>query len=216
MIQLEKVSKSFDNGLVKALDEVSLTVKEGSIISLMGPSGCGKTTLLNIIGTLESPEQGRVMIQNQSLDSYRPFHYYRTCMVGFVFQFHHLIPCLTLLENVELPMYSKKISKNERRKRACELLQTVDLGHRINFIPAKVSGGERQRTAIARSLVNNPRIILADEPTGSIDSENGRIIMDYMIKLCQKHKTTFLMATHNKEIAARSDRIIFMKDGRLE
>lgn len=215
MIQIKSLYKSYENGTVKALDNFSLSVGHGQAIALMGPSGCGKSTLLNIIGALDTPDSGQLLINSKPISDYRPYSRYRSTMVGFVFQFHQLIPSLTLLENVELPMYSRKISAADRQKKASEMLCQTGLEERMYFYPNRVSGGERQRAAIARSLVNNPRIVLADEPTGSIDSVTGQKVMGFFVHHCKTNLITLVMATHNQIIADMAQAIIRMQDGRI-
>lgn len=214
MIKLKNLIKSYEKGTVKALNNLSLTISKGEITALMGPSGCGKSTLLNIIGALDVPDSGEVIVQNRPMAEYRPYNKYRSDMVGFIFQSHHLIPSLTLLENVELPMYSKKTSPAARRKTATKMLREMELHHRADFYPNNVSGGERQRAAIARSMVNGPKIILADEPTGSIDSKTGERVVSFLIDHCLNNSVTLVMATHNPMIAAMTQRMISMRDGR--
>ena len=214
MIVIQNLLKSYENNTVQALNDLSLSVEEGEIVALTGPSGCGKSTLLNIIGCLDFPDAGKVLIQGRPLSEYGSLSQYRSRMVGFVFQFHHLIPCLSLLENVELPMYSIPASKEQRKRKAAELLIETGLEHRMHFPPPKVSGGERQRAAIARAMVNDPKIILADEPTGSIDSQTGERVMRFLISRCQSWGTTLIIATHNPLIAKMTERTIALKDGR--
>lgn len=216
MITVDKLSKFYENGSVRALNSMSFSVSRGEIIALMGPSGCGKSTLLNLIGALDQSDSGMIRIDGQPLQSYKPFDRYRACMVGFVFQFHHLIPSLTLLENVMLPMYSQKVIKATRREKATRLLCKTGLEHRLHFYPLRVSGGERQRAAIARALANDPHIILADEPTGSVDSHTGKQVITFLIDYCIERSITLVMATHNRQIAQLAQRTIFMRDGQIE
>lgn len=215
MIIVRDLIKHYDGGLVKALNGISFEVEKGEVVSIMGPSGCGKSTLLNLLGTLDTPTSGEILIEGRSISTYTPLNRFRAKTVGFIFQFHHLIPGMSLLENTELPMYSFRISKKARRKKAMEMLVQMGLADRMNFLPTKVSGGERQRAAIARALVNDPSIILADEPTGSVDTETGKAILDYLIHLCHSQGVTMLIATHNREIAADTHRILQMRDGIL-
>jgi putative ABC transport system ATP-binding protein len=215
MIVVRDLVKHYDGGLVKALNGISFEVERGEVVSIMGPSGCGKSTLLNLVGALDTPTSGEILIDGKNISTYRPLSRFRAETVGFVFQFHHLIPGMSLLENTELPMYSFGISKKAMRQKATETLAKVGLADRMNFLPTKVSGGERQRAAIARALVNDPSIILADEPTGSVDTETGKAILDYLIHLCHSQGVTMLIATHNREIAAYTHRILQMRDGIL-
>lgn len=216
IIVLADVVKHYDGGLVKALNGVSFSVQEGQILGIMGPSGCGKSTLLNLIGSLDLPTSGEILIDGRSISDHRPFSAYRAKTVGFVFQFHHLVPSLTLRENVELPLYSLSMPRRERLARAEELLREVGLADRMHFRSTHVSGGERQRAAIARAIVNDPRIILADEPTGSIDSETGAQVLDLLGRICRERNTTLLLATHDREVAARAGRIIRIRNGIVE
>jgi putative ABC transport system ATP-binding protein len=215
MIVVRDLIKHYDDGLVKALNGISFEVARGEVVSLMGPSGCGKSTLLNLLGTLDTPTSGEILIDGKSMSTYRPLHRFRARTVGFIFQFHHLIPGLSLLENAELPMYSTGISRRAMREKATQTLVKMGLADRMDFLPTKVSGGERQRAAIARALVNDPSIILADEPTGSVDTETGKAILDYLIHLCDTQGVTMLIATHNRDIAADTHRILQMRDGVL-
>jgi ABC-type lipoprotein export system ATPase subunit len=215
MIVARDLVKHYDGGLVKALNGISFEVEKGEVVSIMGPSGCGKSTLLNLLGTLDTPTSGEILIDGKSISTYRPLDRFRAKTVGFIFQSHHLISGMSLLENTELPMYPLRISRKAMRERATEMLVRVGLADRMNFLPTKVSGGERQRAAIARALVNDPSIILADEPTGSVDTDTGKAILDYLIHLCHSQGVTMLIATHNREIAADTHRILQMGDGIL-
>jgi len=214
-VEVIDLHKYYENGLVKALNGISFSLDSGRAVSLMGPSGCGKSTLLNLIGALDMPSSGEILIDGKTLTEYRPFDRFRARHIGFVFQFHHLIPNLTLLENTELPMYCLPLSGKARRDKAMEMLCELGLESRHAFRASKVSGGERQRAALARALVNNPQIILADEPTGSLDTGVGAKILDLLLNLCRKHNITVLLATHNPDIAAKTDFIIHMRDGKL-
>jgi len=216
MISVTDLRKDYDDGLVQALRGISFEVEKGETVSIMGPSGCGKSTLLNLIGTLDMPSGGEIRVDGKPLADYRPFDSFRAKTIGFIFQFHHLIPNLTLLENVELPLYSFPILKQERRKKAIRLLEEMGLEDRMHFLPTRVSGGERQRAAIARAIVNDPQILLADEPTGSVDTVIGNRIIDFLIDLCDQKKVTLILATHNHEVAARTNRIIRIRNGQVE
>ena len=216
MIIVKDLLKHYEKGLVKALNGVSFTVKKGECVAIVGPSGCGKTTLLNLIGALDVPTDGEILVDGKNIREHRQYNRFRAEMVGFVFQLYHLIPSLTLLENVELPMYSLSLSRKERKGRARELLSEVGLVERMNFYPTHVSGGERQRAAIARALVNEPKLVLADEPTGNVDTETGDIILDILTKLCRVRGITMLIATHDKEVTDRADRVIRIRNGLIE
>ncbi len=216
MIIVKDLLKHYEKGLVKALNGVSFTVKKGECVAIVGPSGCGKTTLLNLIGALDVPTDGEILVDGKNIREHRQYNRFRAEMVGFVFQLYHLIPSLTLLENVELPMYSLSLSRKERKGRARELLSEVGLVERMNFYPTHVSGGERQRAAIARALANEPKLVLADEPTGNVDTETGDIILDILTKLCRVRGITMLIATHDKEVTDRADRVIRIRNGLIE
>jgi ABC-type lipoprotein export system ATPase subunit len=216
MIIVKDLLKHYEKGLVKALNGVSFTVKKGECVAIVGPSGCGKTTLLNLIGALDVPTDGEIIVDGKNIREYRQYHRFRAEMVGFVFQLYHLIPTLTLLENVEIPMYSLSLSRKERKGRARELLSEVGLVERMNFYPTHVSGGERQRAAIARALANEPKLVLADEPTGNVDTKTGDIILDILTKLCRIRGITMLIATHDKEVTDRADRVIRIRNGLIE
>lgn len=209
------VVKHYEGGLVQALRGVSLEVARGEAIAITGPSGSGKTTLLHLLGALDLPTQGTVEILGQDLRQVRDLDRLRSETLGFVFQLHNLVPNLTLRENVMLPAYPRPISRKERRTRASELLEKVGLGHRVDFLPVKCSGGERQRAAIARALMNSPRILLADEPTGSVDSVTGGQILDMFRGLARDGGVTTITITHDEKVAARADRIVKMVDGLL-
>ncbi len=214
MIRVKNISKSYEKGLVHAVKDISFEISKGEVCSIMGPSGCGKSTLLNIIGTLDTPTSGEIFIDGRPLNDFS-FDLYRNSKVGFVFQLHNLLPNITLLENVELPMIPKKIKQRQRRETALKLLSELGVAHRASFYPPQVSGGERQRTAVARALVNQPEILLADEPTGSVDSETSAFIIDAILQRCQEHSMTALIVTHNPEIANRTGRVMLIRDGRL-
>jgi lipoprotein-releasing system ATP-binding protein len=215
-IELNDVVKYYDGALVKALNGVSLTVRGGEIISLLGPSGSGKSTLLNVMSTMDGQSSGRVSFDGRSVSRYRPLARFRARHIGFVFQFHHLISHLTLLENVELPMMVFEKVGKLRRDKASELLANMGLSAKQNALPNRISGGERQRGAIARALANNPDIILADEPTGNVDTETGQMVVSYIINYCREYKATLIMATHNQEIADMTDRRILIRNGLVE
>jgi len=215
MITAENIVKEYDNGLVKALRGVSFTIEHGELVSLWGPSGCGKSTLLNILGTLDGPTSGHLELMGKPLGTLRPFNIFRARNIGFVFQFHHLLPNLTLLENVEIPMLALKVPRRERRNKARSILTAMGLEHRLNFYPTRVSGGERQRTAIARAMVNNPKIILADEPTGNLDTHTGEKIVALLTDFCRANGIVLLVATHNPEVSKTTDRVICMENGQL-
>ncbi|MCO5169416.1 MAG: ABC transporter ATP-binding protein [Planctomycetes bacterium] len=209
------VVKHYEEGLVQALRGVSLDVPAGEALAITGPSGSGKTTLLHLLGALDLPTAGKVEVLGQDLTAVADLDRLRSETLGFVFQLHNLIPNLTLRENVMLPAYPRPLSRAERRARAGALLERVGLGHRVDFLPVKCSGGERQRAAIARALMNGPRVLLADEPTGSVDSATGAQILDLFRDLTREAGVTTITITHDEKVAARADRVVHMVDGLL-
>jgi ABC-type lipoprotein export system ATPase subunit len=204
-----------DGAQVRALDGVSLQIAAGEFVSVMGPSGSGKSTLLNMLGALDRPTDGQVLIEGQDLGQIKNLDRFRAQTVGFVFQLHNLIPTLTSRENVEVPMRGQSIGSRARRQRARELLELVGLTERRNHLPNQLSGGERQRVAIARSLANRPKLILADEPTGNLDSHSGGEVIALMHKLNHELGTTFIVVTHDEAVARQTDRILIMQDGQI-
>jgi len=204
-----------DGEEIRALDGVSLTVRRGEFVSIMGPSGSGKSTLLYVLGALARPTSGQVLINDQDLAKVKNLDRFRNETMGFVFQLHNLIPTMTALENVEVPLHEQKMSGKERRGRARDGLELVGLGDRLSHLPNQLSGGQCQRVAVARSLVNQPSLVLADEPTGELDSENSKEIVDLMHDMNHRLGTTFLVVTHDPAVARRTDRILIMGDGRI-
>lgn len=204
-----------DGEEIRALDGVSLTVRRGEFVSIMGPSGSGKSTLLYVLGALARPTSGQVLVNDQDLAKVKNLDRFRNETMGFVFQLHNLIPTMTALENVEVPLHEQKMSGKERRGRAREMLELVGLGDRLSHLPNQLSGGQCQRVAVARSLVNQPSLVLADEPTGELDSENSKEIVDLMHDMNHRLGTTFLVVTHDAAVARRTDRILIMGDGRI-
>jgi putative ABC transport system ATP-binding protein len=196
---------------------VSLAVKEGEFVCLVGKSGCGKTTLLSLLSGLEKPTKGKVILDGREItaSSEDELALFRRENVGFIFQSFNLIPTLSAWENVALPLFPIKMASEERRRRATELLEKMELGHRIEHLPSALSGGEKQRVAIARALVNNPKIIFADEPTGNLDSSTGEAIMGILNKLHKEEGVAILMVTHEDELAKTANRLIRMKDGEI-
>jgi putative ABC transport system ATP-binding protein len=215
LISLKNIKRYFDDGLVCGLNGIDLDIPSGEILGIIGPSGSGKSTLLNIIGTLDFPTEGDYFLAHQKITPQLNLDLLRANSLGFIFQLHHLIPNLTLLENVLLPTLSFKASRRERLEKAEKYLCQVGLKDRLHFLPTKVSGGQRQRAAIARALVNDPQIILGDEPTGNLDSETGLKIMDLLQDLVQNQKKTLVLVTHNPEIAERAHRVIQIVDGHI-
>ncbi len=211
---LVKVYKTESDEVV-ALRGVNISLKEGEFSLLMGASGSGKSTLLHILGTLDRPTEGKVYYRGREIFTLpeREIATFRNRKVGFVFQFHYLIGELSLLENVMVPLLIGGVSEGEARIRAEEVLKSVGLGHRLSHKPFEVSGGEKQRAAVARALVTNPEVVLADEPTGNLDSQASHSVLSLMKELNRKLGTTFLIATHNRELETYADRIYFIKDG---
>jgi lipoprotein-releasing system ATP-binding protein len=213
MIVGRNITKSFKN--VDVLKGVDINILQGEVVSIVGASGAGKSTLLQILGTLEKPNSGQVEIAGTeiSLLSDREISKFRNRNIGFVFQFHHLLPEFNALENVCIPAYINGTIRVEAEKRATELLDFMGLGHRLQHKPAELSGGEQQRVAIARALINQPAVVMADEPTGNLDSENAGEIHKLFFKLRDEFRQTFLIVTHNQQLAAMADRTLVMKDG---
>jgi putative ABC transport system ATP-binding protein len=204
-------------GDLEVVKGVSLTIDAGEFVCLVGKSGCGKTTLLSLLSGLEKPTKGRVILNGKEIDgaSEDVLALFRRENVGFIFQSFNLIPTLSAWENVALPLFPLKMTGEERRLRATELLEKIELGHRIEHLPSALSGGEKQRVAIARALINNPKIIFADEPTGNLDSSTGEAIMGILNKLHREEGVAILMVTHEDELAKTANRLIRMKDGEI-
>ena len=216
IIEIKNLKKSYDNGNIKALNGMNLEVKKGEFISIMGPSGSGKSTLLNMIGALDRADEGSITVAGIDLLKTKKLNQFRSKEIGFVFQMHNLIPNLTVLENVQIPMFETNASSSEMKARALELLTAVNLENKINQKPTKLSGGERQRVAIARALVNHPSIILADEPTGSLDSKTGEVILDLLKELHSKEKVTLVMVTHEPYVGNMAERLVTVLDGKIK
>lgn len=216
IIEIKGLKKSYDNGKIKALNGMDLEVKKGEFISIMGPSGSGKSSLLNMIGALDTADEGSITVAGIDLMKTKKLNRFRSKEIGFVFQMHNLIPNLNVLENVQIPMFETKTSSNEMNERALELLKSVNLEDKINQKPTKLSGGERQRVAIARALVNHPSIILADEPTGALDSKTGAVILDLLKDLHMKENVTLVMVTHEPYVGNMAERIVTVLDGKCQ
>ena len=216
IIEIRDLKKSYDNGKIKALNGMNLEVKKGEFISIMGPSGSGKSTLLNMIGALDRANQGSIKVAGIDLMTTHKLNKFRSQEIGFVFQMHNLIPNLSVVENVEIPMFETSASSKEMRERALDLLRSVDLEDKIDQKPTKLSGGERQRVAIARALVNHPSIILADEPTGSLDSKTGEVILNLLKDLHMKEKVTLVMVTHEPYVGNMAERMVTVLDGKCK
>jgi len=215
MVQIRGLVKTFEEGRVRAVDGVDLEVEAGEFVAIMGPSGCGKSTLLNLIAALDAPDAGRVVIAGHDLAHKHDLDHYRAQDVGLIFQLDNLLPSLTARENVEVPMLGQGRRRDERRARALELLQFVGIEERSDSRPPKLSGGERQRVAIARALANDPVVVLADEPTGRLDSATSARVLELLETLQREHGLTLIAVTHDPNVAARADRILRMIDGRM-
>jgi ABC-type lipoprotein export system ATPase subunit len=209
------IAKNFDDGQVHALRGVNFRVAQGEFLAVTGPSGCGKSTLLQMLGALDRPTDGTLLYRGNSIPDLHDPSGYRALEIGFIFQAFHLLPTFTALENVQIPMFENRRPVAGRRDRAIALLKSVGLGHRLGHFPGKLSGGERQRVAIARSLANGPSVLLADEPTGNLDSENARLILELLIRFHREKNMTLVLVTHDMNIAQRASRTIQMKDGRI-
>ena len=215
MIKVESLQKSY--GTLKVLKGINLEVADSSVVTIVGASGAGKSTLLHLIGTLDRPDEGRVLMDGTDLYKLndKELAEFRNRNIGFVFQFHHLLPEFTAVENVALPAMIAGATKQEAMKRAGELLDYLKLSERATHKPSQLSGGEQQRVAVARALVNNPKLILADEPSGNLDTENARKLHQLFFDLRDRFGQTFIVVTHNTELAQMADRTITMKDGAI-
>lgn len=210
------LKKNYDGDAVRALRGVDLQIHAGEFVAITGPSGCGKTTLLHLLGALDFPTEGVLNYRGQPIATLPDQAGYRAREIGYIFQAFHLLPTFTVLENVQIPMFETSRSASQRRDQAMALLEAVGMGHRANHQPAKLSGGERQRAAIARSLANEPPVLLADEPTGNLDSENARQVMDLLGRLHRERGMTLLLVTHDAVTAAYATRTVRMKDGQVQ
>jgi putative ABC transport system ATP-binding protein len=220
IVETEELTKVYRKGKLEivALHDVNLRVSKGDIICVMGPSGSGKTTLLNMIGGLDKPTKGKVLVDGVDITQLNESQLasYRLEKIGFIFQFYNLFPVLTAFENVELPLILAKKPKVERKKKVCQLLETVSMTERAHHKPDELSGGEQQRIAIARALANDPALILADEPTGDLDSENATMFMNLVKELNKKYSQTFLIVTHDPLVVQECSEIYMIRDGKLE
>ncbi|QTN38058.1 ABC transporter ATP-binding protein [Cryomorphaceae bacterium] len=216
MLQLQNIEKVFRTSSIEtvALNSINLNVDEGEFLSIMGPSGCGKSTLLNIMGLLDRPSAGSLTVKGVDPTAYsdKNLAQFRNHTIGFIFQSFHLINDLTVLDNVELPLLYRKSTASERRKKAMEALEKVGLSNRMKHYPSQLSGGQRQRVAIARAIIGNPELILADEPTGNLDSVMGNEVMDILLKLNQEG-STIIMVTHDENMAKKTHRLMRLYDG---
>ncbi len=214
-VEIRDLYKSYEGGKIKALNGINLTIADGEFVSIIGPSGSGKSTLLNMLGALDVPDSGSISIAGEDLASSKKLNEFRGEKIGFIFQLHNLIPNISVVENVEIPMYTQKMSSKEMRARALKLLDDVGLKDKADIKPNKLSGGERQRVAIARALANDPSIILADEPTGSLDSKTSTRILRQLIDLHEDKNVTLIIVTHDMDVAKLADRVVEVLDGEI-
>ncbi|PLK43514.1 ABC transporter ATP-binding protein [Emticicia sp. TH156] len=217
MIKLKNIEKVYRTSAIEtlALNEINLEVAKGEFLSIMGPSGCGKSTLLNIMGLLDEPSKGEITVGNEVINNFsdKKLAHFRNQKLGFIFQSYHLINDLPVIDNVELPLLYRASSASERTRLATEALQKVGLSNRMKHYPSQLSGGQKQRVAIARAIVGRPEIILADEPTGNLDSAMGNEIMDILINLNKNEDTTIVMVTHDENMAKKTNRLVRLFDG---
>ena len=215
MIELQGITKSF--GSLQVLKGIDLTIDKGEVVSIVGPSGAGKTTLLQIMGTLDKPDMGRILLNGAEINRLkeRELAAFRNREIGFVFQFHQLLPEFTALENVTIPALIQGVSSGEARRRAVEMLEFMGLSERASHKRAELSGGEKQRVAVARALINHPSVVLADEPSGSLDTHNKEELHRLFFELRDKLGQTFVIVTHDEGLASQTDRTIHMLDGRI-
>lgn len=217
IVSIRDLKKYYDNGETKALNGINLDIMEGEFVSIIGPSGSGKSTLLNMIGALDSPDSGSIIVDGMDLNNTKEnLSKFRSEKIGFIFQLHNLIPNLSVLENVQIPLIGKHLRVNKKNEtKAIELLKNVGLEDKIHQNPSKMSGGQRQRVAIARALINDPSIIIADEPTGALDTKTGKRIMDLLKNLHKEHNVTLIVVTHDPTVAGQADRIITVRDRQI-
>jgi len=215
MLKAEHITKKY--GSLQVLKGVDIEINKGEIVSIIGSSGAGKSTLLHILGTLDKADEGAIWLNNERIDqlSGKKLAAFRNNHIGFVFQFHHLLPEFSALENVSIPAWIAGQKKKAVTERAIELLTTLGLADRMDNKPQQLSGGEQQRVAVARALINNPSIVFADEPTGNLDSTNAKELHELFVRLRNDFQQTFLIVTHNEELAGMSDRTLHMKDGKI-
>jgi putative ABC transport system ATP-binding protein len=215
LLQADQLCKTYPDGHVKALVDVSFVLQTGEYVAIMGPSGSGKSTLLSMLGALDIPDSGRVVFEGKPLTEWKSLNWFRSRKVGFIFQSFYLLPTLTALENTQIPMFGAEKSPSQRARKAARLLEAVGMTERASHLPSQLSVGQRQRVAIARALANDPLLLLADEPTGNLDSKTADDILDLFAKLQQQRQMTLVVVTHSEEVAHRARRIIRLKDGQI-
>jgi putative ABC transport system ATP-binding protein len=215
VIQCQDVARQYPDGNVVALRDVNFSIRRGEFVAIMGPSGSGKSTLLNLLGGLDRPTSGAVWVDGVKLETASQLDDLRVNKVGFVFQAFHLLPTLTACENVQVPMFEGPLGTAARKRKAIELLEQVGMGHRLDHLPGMLSAGERQRVAIARSLANDPLMLLADEPTGNLDTATGEAILQLFEKLHSERNMTLVVVTHSPDVGERAHRLIRLRDGRI-
>ena len=215
IVEIKDLYKSYEDGKIKALNGVNLTISDGEFVSIIGPSGSGKSTLLNMLGALDVPDSGTINVAGHDLTTSKKLNEFRAEKIGFIFQLHNLIPNISVVQNIEIPMYTQKMSSKAMRVKALKLLDDVGLKDKAGILPNKLSGGERQRVAIARALANDPSIILADEPTGSLDSKTSSKILKQLIDLHEDKNVTLIIVTHDMDVAKLGDRVIEVLDGEI-
>lgn len=216
ILRTDRVGKVYPDGSVAALVDVSLTVCRGEYVAIVGPSGSGKSTLLNLLGLLDEPSSGCVYFEGQAVSGQRGCDRIRSQKIGFVFQSFHLLPMLTVVENVQVPMFEGPLSPGQRAQKATRLLEQVGMSHRAAHLPLRLSVGERQRVAIARALANDPILLLADEPTGNLDTRSGQEVLTLFARLRKETNQTLIIITHDREVAAQAERVVSVRDGRIE
>jgi len=216
MIHVENLALHFDQGNTKALDGIDVNIYEGEFVAIVGPSGCGKSSLLHLIGTLDIPTSGEIFFRARPYSTIRDLSLFRRQHIGFIFQSFHLIPTLSALDNVIVPTIGCPGSATGHKEHARSLLSKLGLRDRLDHYPSKMSGGERQRVAVARAMINNPNVILADEPTGSLDSENALQVLDVIADLRKEKGLTVIMVTHDASVSSRADRVVPVRDGKLD
>ncbi len=214
-LRTEGLNKVYPDGRVSALVEATVEILQGEYVAIMGPSGSGKSTLLNLLGALDVPSGGEIFFEDRPFSKLRDLDRFRARQIGFIFQSFHLLPTLTAAENVQIPMFETARSPAQRAAKAAELLDTVAMAHRASHRPSRLSVGERQRVAIARALANDPKVLLADEPTGNLDSRTAEQVLDLFDRLHRDRQMTIVMVTHGEDVAARAQRIVRLRDGRV-